>query len=160
MTTWPDRAGWWFCFQISAASLALIAAIGFSTGYYRLGVVNLDGMPLRLLSVIVVPALGEEAVFRGLLLPDAAETRRPMLWLIGSTLVYSAWHVVEALTFMPKAAPIFTRPDFLAITFVLGLACALMRRRTGSLWPAVALHWLLVTLWQTFLGAPTLAQLS
>ena len=141
-------------------ALAIIAAIGFLSGFYRLGTVNLEGMPWRLASVMVVPALGEEAVFRGLLLPDQAETDRPIFWLILSTVLYVGWHVVEALTFMPKAAPIFIRPDFLAITAVLGLCCGLMRGYTGSLWPAVLLHWLLVTLWQTFLGAPTLARLS
>lgn len=132
-----------------------MAAIGFSTGYYRLGEVNLHGMPLRLLTVLIVPALGEELVFRGLLLPDS---RRPALWVAVSTALYVAWHPLETLTFLPAATD-FLRPDFLAATAVLGLGCALMRLRTGSLWPAVALHWLLVTLWQTFLGAPTLDQL-
>jgi predicted Abi (CAAX) family protease len=160
LTTWPHLGGWRASLEFSAIALTLIAVIGFASGFYRLGTVNLEGMPLRLLSVVFVPALGEEAVFRGLLLPDEGETRRPLAWLLGSTAVYSAWHVFEAATFMPKAWPIFTRPDFLAITFVLGIACALMRRRTGSLWPPVILHWLLVTLWQTFLGAPTLAQLA
>ena len=38
----------------------------------------------------------------------------------------------------------------------LGLGCALIRWRTGSLWPAVALHWLVVVTWQTLLGGPGL----
>ena len=46
----------------------------------------------------------------------------------------------------------FLRPDFLASTAILGLACALMRWRTGSLWPAVALHGGFVVVWQTWLG--------
>jgi hypothetical protein len=28
----------------------------------------------------------------------------------------------------------------------------MMKRRTGSLWPAVILHWALVVVWQTWLG--------
>jgi predicted Abi (CAAX) family protease len=27
-----------------------------------------------------------------------------------------------------------------------------MRRQTGSLWPAVILHWAVVVVWQTWLG--------
>lgn len=156
LRTWPHLGGWWASLEFSVIALLLIAMVGFGAGYYRPGHVNLDGMPLRLLSVLFVPALGEEAVFRGLLLPDESEIRRPWAWLLGSTAVYSAWHVLEAATFMRFAWPVFTRPDFLLITFILGLACGLMRWRTGSLWPAVFLHWLLVTLWQTFLGGITL----
>ena len=160
LTTWPSVGGWWASMEFGGVALVVIAVIGFAAGDFRLGAVNLTGMPLRLLGVLLVPALGEEAVFRGLLLPDDSETRRPWVWLIGSTLAYGAWHVVEALTFLPKALPVFIRPDFLAITLVLGAACALMRWRTGSLWPPVILHWLAVTVWQTFLGGPTVAQLS
>jgi predicted Abi (CAAX) family protease len=46
----------------------------------------------------------------------------------------------------------FLRPDFLACTAILGLGCALMRWRTGSLWPAVILHGGFVVVWQTWLG--------
>jgi predicted Abi (CAAX) family protease len=35
---------------------------------------------------------------------------------------------------------------------VLGLGCAVMKLKTGSVWPAVILHWVLVVVWQTWLG--------
>ncbi len=50
------------------------------------------------------------------------------------------------------AAPIFLRADFLACAAILGAGCAIIRWRTASLWPAVILHWLMVVVWQTWLG--------
>jgi predicted Abi (CAAX) family protease len=61
--------------------------------------------------------------------------------------------------FLPRAAPIFLRPDFLACAAILGAGCALIRWRTASIWPAVALHWLVVVIWQTWLGGPEVAAL-
>jgi predicted Abi (CAAX) family protease len=128
-----------------------MAAIGFSTGLYHLTPTQ-PGLGLRLLTVIVVPALGEEAVFRGLLIPGRDESARPWPAIAVATTAYTLWHVFEGLTFLPGAAPVFLRPDFLACCAVLGLGCAILRWRTGSLWPAVTLHWALVVIWQTWLG--------
>ncbi|MFT4254035.1 MAG: CPBP family glutamic-type intramembrane protease [Caulobacter sp.] len=150
LTTLPDAAGWRWCALAAVVCGAAMAAIGFSTGLYRL-TETAPGLPLRLLMVWIVPALGEEIPFRGLLLPGRDETRRPWLWLAVSTALYVAWHPLETLTFLPHATT-FLRWDFLLCTTILGLACALMRLRTGSLWPAVLLHGGFVIVWQTWLG--------
>lgn len=151
LTALPDARGWALCAGGAAVAGGLMAAIGFSTGLYAL-TPAVPGLPLRLLAVLFVPALGEEIPFRGLLVPDREESRRPPWTAIAvSTALYVAWHPLEALTFLPQAA-MFLRPDFLACTAILGLACALMRWRTGSLWPAVLLHGGFVAVWQTWLG--------
>lgn len=147
----PSARGWLFCLAVSAVTLATMAAIGFATGLYTLHPAE-PGLPLRMLVVFFAPALGEEIPFRGLLTPGPGESRRPMLEIAVSTTLYTLWHVVEALTFLPRAAPVFLRPDFLACCAVLGLGCAVIRLKTGSLWPAVILHWALVVVWQTWLG--------
>lgn len=108
--------------------------------------------------VMVVPAFTEELVFRGLLVPDKQETRRPVLWIGLAVLAFMLWHVFEALILLPNAQ-LFLEPIFLLSAGVLGLACAIMRYRTGSLWPAVLLHGVLVWLWQTLFGGPDIAQL-
>lgn len=108
--------------------------------------------------VMVVPAFTEELVFRGLMVPDREETRRPVLWIGLAILVFVLWHVFEALVLLPNAQ-FFLHPAFLTSAGILGLACATMRYRTGSIWPAVLLHGLLVWLWQTLLGGPDIAQL-
>jgi predicted Abi (CAAX) family protease len=152
LTTWPDARGWTFAAGAGAATLAAIGAVGFSTGLYAIGPARTQGLPLRLLTVLIAPAIGEEACFRGLLVPDRSETRSPWRALAAMTGVFTLWHVVEAKTFLPGAARTFVRPDFLACAAILGLGCGVIRWRTASLWPAVALHWLMVTLWQTWLG--------
>lgn len=151
LTTLPSAQGWLWCAAISAATLAAMAAIGFSTGLYHLTPAQPD-LALRMLTVLFIPALGEEIPFRGLLTPDRDEPQRPALEIAISTGLYTLWHVFEALTFLKAAAKIFLRPDFLLCCAVLGLSCAIMRRQTGSLWPAVILHWALVVVWQTWWG--------
>jgi predicted Abi (CAAX) family protease len=149
LTTLPTARGWTLCGVMALATGALMAAIGFTTGLYALTPAA-PGLPLRLLTVLFVPALGEEIPFRGLLVPGP-ETKRPWGAITISTALYVAWHPLEALTFMPRAT-MFLRPDFLVCTAILGLGCALMRWRTGSLWPAVILHGGFVVVWQTWLG--------
>ena len=152
LKTWPDAAGWLLSAGVGAATLTALAIVGFSTGLYALHAANLAGMPLRLLTVLVAPAIGEEAVFRGLLVPDRAEAARPLAPLTLAILIFVLWHLVEAHTFLPAAAPLFDRPDFLICAGLLGTGCAWIRWRTGSIWPGVALHWTMVTIWQTWLG--------
>ncbi len=151
LRTLPDARGWAFCLAVSVATLALMMVIGFVTGLYRLQPTE-PGLALRLLVVFFVPALGEELPFRGLLTPGPEETARPRTEIVLSTALYTVWHVVEAVTFLKSAASIFLRPDFLLCCAVLGLGCAVMKRQTGSIWPAVILHWALVVVWQTWLG--------
>jgi predicted Abi (CAAX) family protease len=156
VTTWPDRAGWAFSAGVGIATLTAMAAVGFSGGLYVLHPAATHGLALRMLSVLIAPAVGEELVFRGLLAPDRQETANPWIWLAAATAVFTLWHVVEAKTFLAAAAPMFLRPDFLACAALLGAGCGLIRWRTASLWPGVGLHWTMVMLWQTWLGGFTL----
>lgn len=111
-----------------------------------------------MLLAIFVPALAEELVFRGLLIPNDG-TRR-MIMLAASTGLFVLWHVVEALTFLPGAEALFLRADFLILAAGLGLACGILRMRSSSLWSAIALHWLAVVVWKGCLGGPSLAALA
>ena len=149
LTTLPSPRGWALCGFVCLTAGALMAAVGFATGLYALTPAA-PGLPLRLLTVLFVPALGEEIPFRGLLVPGP-EAKRPWLAIAVSTALYLAWHPLEALTFLPHAT-MFLRPDFLVCTAILGLGCAIIRWRTGSLWPAVILHGGFVVVWQTWLG--------
>ena len=149
LTTLPDARGWALCGVGALVVGAAMAALGFASGLYAL-TPTAPGLPLRLLTVLFVPALGEEIPFRGLLVPGP-EAKRPWPAIAISTALYVAWHPLEALTFLPHAT-MFLRPDFLICTAILGLGCAVMRWRTGSLWPAVLLHGGFVVVWQTWLG--------
>ncbi len=103
------------------------------------------------LRAVIVPALGEEFVFRAALVPARSETSRPALWIGLSVVLFTLWHVVET-TFLPGSAATFLRADFLALAAVLGLLCTILRWRSGSIWTAVALHWLVVVAWQGWFG--------
>lgn len=158
LTTWPSRRDWLMAAGVGLAALALEGVIGLVGGFLRPAQADWSVLPFSLALALIVPALGEEAVFRGLLIPARRDRRDAALPLLLSTTAFVAWHVVEGLTFMKAAAPIFLRPDFLATTAVLGLACGLLRHRTGSLWPAVALHWLEVAIWQVAFGGGQVAR--
>lgn len=69
------------------------------------------------------------------------------------------WHVVLGTVIVPSAT-VFLELRFLLCAGLLGLACALMRYRTGSLWPPVAFHALAVWAWLAFLGGPGMAELA
>ena len=151
--TLPSAAGWRESVLISLVAIFSIGLIAIVSGMldYR---PRLD--PL-VLSVFLVPAFSEELIFRGPL-PGRGETSHPLPWLAGGVVIFVLWHVAEALTF-PPGASLFITPSFLLCAGVLGGACAVMRYRTGSLWPAVVLHGVVVLLWQALFGGPSAAEL-
>lgn len=158
LVTAPDAEGWLFSAATAGLVLAGMAVVGFSGGLYRLGRPSLAELPWQVVTVLFVPAFSEEAVFRGFLVPDRSETTRPLLAIAAATAIFTAWHLVETV-FLRHAASIFLRADFLACAAILGAGCAAIRWRTASLWPAVALHWLAVVTWQTWLGGPSVEAL-
>lgn len=158
LTTWPSSRQWLVAVGIGAVALAVEGALGAAGGFLKPAPADWSVLPFSLLLAVFVPALGEEAVFRGLLVPSREDRRDIAVALLVSTALFVAWHAVEGLTFMRAAAPVFLRADFLAMTAVLGLACGIMRHCTGSLWPAVALHWLTVAIWQVWFGGGTVAR--
>ncbi|MDP2259105.1 MAG: CPBP family glutamic-type intramembrane protease [Caulobacter sp.] len=158
LTAWPTARGWRLAVMVGAVALAVELAIGLWGGFLRPTPGDWSVLPMSLALAVLVPSLGEEVVFRGLLTPGRDEGVGPWRAILPSTALFVLWHLFEALTFMPQAAPVFLRPDFLATTAVLGLACGWLRWRTGSLWPAVLLHWLEVAGWQVWFGGGMLVK--
>jgi len=136
----------------AVASALILGPLGTATGL--LTPVPADGLARIALVALVFPALAEELVFRGALIPDRTETPHAGRAIAVPTLLFVLWHVLEAYTVFPGARGLLTRPDFLLSAGVLGLLCALLRRRSGSLWTAVALHWAAVVVWKSGLGGP------
>ena len=92
------------------------------------------------------PALTEELVFRGWL-------RRGMrLPAVASLLAFILWHPLQVLIGSPFAKAFYMSPLFLPALAVLALACSISRVRSGSIWPAVIIHWGAMVAWSTLLA--------
>jgi predicted Abi (CAAX) family protease len=59
---------------------------------------------------------------------------------------------LNAITFYKRGYPTFLKPIFLILTGLLGTACTIAYRFTGSLWTITVMHWLTVVVWLFFLG--------
>jgi predicted Abi (CAAX) family protease len=140
--TWPDARGWWETLAVTLLYAALALGLGLAGGLLELQCARVGALPL-LLRVLVVPSLLEEVVFR--VLP-------PPQWAGVALAAYILSHPLNAWLFWPAARPVFYDPSFLLLTALLGGSCALLYRRTRSLWPPVALHSLVVSGWLLFFG--------
>jgi predicted Abi (CAAX) family protease len=102
-------------------------------------------------TLFLAPALGEELLFRGLLIP---RHRPSWQWIGLSALLFVLWHPLQAITFGPPWAGSFLNPCFLLSVAILGVALGRIYAATRSIWPCVAAHWLVVFGWKALLGAP------
>lgn len=150
--TLPTRRGW--AETVAAGLIAGWAAyaLGRRTGLFTPGAARTGGLARTVLTTFFVPALGEELLFRAAMVPSRAERGSARTAITVSTALFTAWHVLEARTFLRAAAPVFLRPDFLLIAALEGAVCAALLRRTGSVWPGVLLHSAEVVVWKLWLG--------
>jgi len=153
--TWPSVRDWTKGLAISIVTIMIIAAVAGLSGLleWQHDMAVLARLPL----ILIVPAFSEELVFRAPV-PARGQTRYQPHGLLRRPFSSLQWHVLEAKTFLPGARLFLTAP-FLACAAVLGLGCALLKYRTGSLWPPVVLHALVVWVWQSAFGGPSVAEL-
>jgi len=132
---------------------------GFSTGLFRFEVLDSDLVIILPFALFIFPALFEEVIFRGLLIPNntrQAGIKKTLYYSMISSVVFVAWHPLNALTINPGAKAFFLDPWFLLITFVLGMVCSLGYIFSRSLWVPVIMHWLTVIIWVLLLGGRNL----
>jgi predicted Abi (CAAX) family protease len=144
-----------------AGLFALFAMAGLALGFGArfLAFAPFRGNPWLTVALPVLlflkPALLEDAVFRGALVPHPRE-RLPgskVGWIAASSLIaFVAWHPAQALLYRHSEIGLFTSLIFLTLTFALGLVCTAAYLVSGSLWPPVVMHWVSVTVWIEFLG--------
>ncbi|WP_170150319.1 CPBP family glutamic-type intramembrane protease [Maricaulis maris] len=104
---------------------------------------DLPGLLAVAAVAILIPAFAEELVFRVSLAGRRGRVRAAL-----AIAAFVLWHPVQAWLGLPMAQAVFLEPGFLAITAALGLACTLAWRISGSIWPPVLLHWLVVVGWK------------
>jgi uncharacterized protein len=159
--TFPDRRGWLESAVWALLLVALATPLGWAGGLIELHPGTAGRLWRTVLLPFVAPALLEECVFRGLLLPHPRRRgvplqRRARWWLV-SLGAYVAAHPIAASLLRPAARGVFDAPAFLVEALLLGITATVLYERTGSLWPAVLLHGAIVAAWLNLGGLALLS---
>src|SRR5215467_2488895 len=161
LTTIPDWQTWRTCGLVYGLFLIGALPTGLASGLIRPATASLT--PIELIGsgllLFVQPALIEEIVFRGLLLPRDARSwpRRRLIPVAGVALVvYVVSHPINAMLFRPRVLSVFESMPYLLLTTLLGVTCTVTYLMSRSIWPSVAIHWLTVVTWIWLLGGRAL----
>jgi predicted Abi (CAAX) family protease len=145
------------CLLGFALYAAVALAQGLGSGFLEPG--HPWPRPRRLVSaaaaLLPMPALGEELLFRGALLPHPGEgTPWPQLlaWSALGIGLFVLYHPLAGRLWYRRAERVFHDPRFLLQTALLGVATTALYQVSGSLWPAVLLHAVAVLVWLERLG--------
>ncbi len=139
---------------IAIGGLALIMVASFALGLARVAPLLVSWIWIRYaLILLVVPSLGEEILFRGLIVPPPGQPMPPLV-AIAAVAAFVMWHPLQAVTFGPPWAATFLDPAFLFVVAILGTTLVWMYRRSGSIWPGVIVHWLVVAGWKLVFDGP------
>jgi predicted Abi (CAAX) family protease len=156
-TTIPRAEIWLYCAGILLLFLAIAATIGFRTGFLRFERMEGSRRSLVALALLLViqPALLEETIFRGLLVPHPAQghpLRSTFLWAVIGLVAFILSHPLNGLFIRRIARSLFTDPIFLFFAGLVGVACTVAYLVSGSIWPPMLIHWAVVTPWILFFG--------
>lgn len=158
MTARPKAADWWEMLGVLSVFVLVAVPIGMALGVLELtGPGDTFATLLAYAAVaLVLPGVAEEYVFRVLLLPHPSESsKRDARWwtqVVTVLLLYVLWHPVNAWLFVTWARPLFYDSAFLLLCALLGVACTITYLRSGSIWPAVILHWAVDVGWKLAFG--------
>ena len=155
LVTVPDRRGWRRLLLEAAWSLPLAGLLCAAGGLVRFGLADDPALLLRLAVIaIFAPALGEELLFRALMLPPPGQAAA--LWRYALPVaLFVAWHPPQILLFGAAWGEVVLNFWFLAAVAVMGIAFTRLYLATGSIWPSALLHWATVMGWKGLLGGPS-----
>jgi len=161
LATLPGWTTWRQCLIVYGAFVACALPIGLLTGVVRLSPAPFPPATAAAIALIALvhPAFVEETIFRALLVPRRVRelpAGRAALIAALALAAYVGSHPVNAILFRPSALAIFTNPAYLFIAALLGAACTVVYALSGSIWPAVLLHWITAVVWILFLGGQAL----
>lgn len=144
---------WTFVFLFMYALISL--PIGFWLGFLKVEV--LKNSWFLIFGIIAgsffMPGLSEELFFRVLLLPHPTEKASLTtlgLWGVTSLLLFLVYHPLNVFAIGHDKT--FREPVFLLLAALLGIVCTISYWQSGSLWPPVVVHWLIVVVWLILLG--------
>ncbi len=96
-----------------------------------------------------MPGLNEELIFRALLIPHPSETvsrNKRWIWITLSLILFILYHL------HPFTPAFFKTSVFILGAGLVGGVCTLSYLRSGSIWGAIVLHWLIVVIWLLIFG--------
>lgn len=150
----PSGSDWLRFVKQAAWLLPFLALLAWWGGFGRWDPqIGIELLPVAA-AAILFPALAEEAVFRGLLLKPPADGASGLGPAALSALLFALYHPLQTLAYEPRWAEHAWSWTFLLACAALGFVCARLVLAARSLWPAVALHWLVVVLWKGLFDAP------
>lgn len=151
--TWED---WFFCAGILLVYMLISLSVGWGFSFLNFqGKKSLSVVLGVLFGSLLHPAFSEELFFRVLFLPHKSENVSGLGlwgWIVLSLICFIVCHPLNAISFFPQAKEVFFDPVFLFLAGVLGGVCTVVYWYSGSVWPAVVLHWVVVVVWLLLFG--------
>ena len=101
-------------------------------------------------SLLLLPALLEEGLFRVLLLPRSLLELEPMAqagWVALSVGLFVLYHPLSGWLWYPEGRGLFQQARFVVPCSLLGLVCVIAYASNGSLWAPVLIHWFTLLIW-------------
>jgi predicted Abi (CAAX) family protease len=156
-TTSPGIEAWLWSAGILLLFVVIVLPIGLRTGFLRVELMMGGRWRFVVLALLLAirPSLLEELIFRVLFIPHPAQgypLRIILLWAIVGLVIFIMWHPINGLFIRRIARPLFSDPLFLTFAGLLGIACTTAYLISGSIWPPMVIHWVVVTPWILFLG--------
>lgn len=155
--TIPDVEAWLQAAFLLLIFTAIALPVGFQFGFIQVEILQASWKTnLNIIATsLLMPAITEELFFRALLLPQTTENVSVSglgFWVGISLTMFIAYHPLNALSFFPRGLATFFDLVFLILAALLGIVCTIAYLQSGSLWTAVAIHWITVSVWLLCLG--------
>ncbi|MEM8674945.1 MAG: CPBP family glutamic-type intramembrane protease [Cyanobacteria bacterium P01_G01_bin.67] len=155
ISTYPSFARGQDLIWVISLYVLFTMTLGWRSGFLRWAPQSQSIIVRVMLTSLIAPAILEELIFRGLLLPYPANSislESYIGWAGFSLGLFIIYHPLNAVTFFPQARVVFFNPVFLILAAALGLVCTITYWQTASLWIPVIIHWLAVVLWLLCFG--------
>lgn len=155
-STFPDLEGW----LLTAALLGFYTLIALPLGL-KLKFINVEvqkswsKVAIAMVTNFFFPGLSEEFFFRVLLLPypnETVSTVELFLWGSIGLVLFILYHPFEGFTYAKAQKKTMINPVFLSLAALLGITCTIAYLQTGSIWPSVVIHWIVVVVWRLCLS--------
>lgn len=144
LQTRPNRVEWGQTLLISALFTLTAGYLGLGENLFKFApTAEWQAFAIVAVAAIFIPSFAEELVFRVLLGGKTGWIRAGL-----AISAFVLWHPLQVWLNLPMAQALFLEPAFLAITGLLGLACTIAYRVSGSVWPPVFIHWITVIAWK------------